>query len=148
MYWKVIVVVVLSLSAYLLPSNIQWRVEWLVFSLDTASKELKVALITPWFCNFNINFHLPRPFLWENFYRHRHHHHHHSSLKADLELLQQYIHTLTSRLATQPRSTFPTHYEQHCKYFYFPQELITTVNSECVKGPTVFLPCPRGLYYL
>ena len=40
---KVIVVVVLSLPAHLLPSNIQCRVEWLVFSLNTASKELKVA---------------------------------------------------------------------------------------------------------
>ena len=44
---KVIVVVVLSLSAYLLPSNIQCRVEWLVFSLNTPSKELKLHRSLP-----------------------------------------------------------------------------------------------------
>ena len=85
------------------------------------------------FCNFN--FHIPRPLFWGNFYRHRRHHHHHhqSSLKADLEMLQQYIHTLTSRLSTPPRSTSPTFYEQRCKFFYVPQESIRTVK-ECVKG--------------
>ena len=62
-------------------------------------------------------------------------------------MLQQYIHTLTSRLTTSPRSTSPTFSEQQCKVFYVPRESIRTVK-ECVKGSTVFPPCARGLNYL
>ena len=57
-------------------------------------------------------------------------------------MLQQYIHTLTSRLTTPPRSTSPTFYEQQCKFFYVPQESIRTVK-ECVKGINGFSSLPE-----
>ena len=67
----------------------------------------------------------------------------HNRAGFQLSVSLQITNPAQERLATPPRSTSPTLFEQWCRFFYVPQE--PDKWKCCETGPTVFRPYPRRL---
>ena len=67
----------------------------------------------------------------------------HNRTGFQLSVSLQITNPAQERLATSPRSTSPTLFEQWCRFFYVPQE--PDKWKCCETGPTVFRPYPRRL---